>query len=78
MSYCRRLARLDEQIVWTDKCSGICPSDVNLCRTVVDFKCSSRRANHLAKLVFPDGQISVDLFVEKFVPPVCTLDDLFV
>ena len=27
----------DEQIVWTDKSSGICPSDVNSCRTVVDL-----------------------------------------
>ena len=44
----------DEQIIWTDKSSGICPSDVNLCHTVVD------------------------LFVEKFVHPVCSSDDLFI
>ena len=27
----------DKQIVWTDKSSGICPSDVNLCCTVIDL-----------------------------------------
>ena len=27
----------DEQIIWTNKSSSICPSDVNLCRTVVDL-----------------------------------------
>ena len=26
----------DEQIVWMDKSSGVCPA-VNLCRTVMDF-----------------------------------------
>ena len=39
---------------------------------------SSRRANRLGKIVFPGGQISDDLFVEKLVRPVCTSDDLFV
>ena len=39
---------------------------------------SSRRTNSLGKIVFPDGQISDDLFVEKFVRPVCRSDDLSV
>ena len=56
----------DEQI--------ISPSDVNLCRTVDDLL----RTNRLGKIVFPDGQISDDLFVEKFVCPVFISDDLFV
>ena len=42
---------------------------MNLFRTVVDL---------IVRLDFPDGQISDDLFVEKFVRPVCTSVDLFV
>ena len=57
-----RTNRLDGQIVWMDKSSGICPSDVNLWRTVVDLF-NSQRINCLGKIVFPDRQISDDLFV---------------
>ena len=40
--------------------------------------CSSRQVTrHEKKIVFPDCQISDDLFVVKFVRPVCT-SDLFV
>ena len=42
----------DEQIVWTDKSSGVRPSDVNLCRTVVDLFVStdkSSRKNRLSR-----------------------------
>ena len=40
---------------------------------------SSGQANRLGKIVFPDSKIrSDDLFVEKFVRPVCTSNDLFV
>ena len=45
---------------------------------VLSSTCSSRRANRLGKIVFPDGQISDDLFDEKVVRSVCTSDDLFV
>ena len=66
----------DEQIVWTDKSSGICLSDVNLCCIVVDLFVSTDKSS--GKIVFPDGQISDDLFVEKSVRPAFTSDDLFV
>ena len=35
----------DEQIIWTDKSSGICPSDVNLCCTVVDLFVSTDKSS---------------------------------
>lgn len=66
----------DEQIICTDTSSDICPSDVNLCRPVVDLFLS--RGKSSGKIVFSDGQLSDDLFVEKFVCPVCTSNDLFV
>ena len=42
-------------LIYVSKSSGICPSDVNLCRTVVKKTpdrrlCSSRRANRLGKI----------------------------
>ena len=45
---------------------------------VLSSICSSRGAHRLGKIVFPDGQISDGLFVEKFVRSVCKSDDLFV
>ena len=66
----------DEQIVWTDKSSGICPSDVNLCRTVVDLFVStdiSSRKNRLSRRPNIRGLVR-----RKFVRPVFTSDDLFV
>ena len=51
---------------------------MNLCRTYCRRLARLYRANRLGKVVFPDGQISDDLFVDKFVPPVCTSDNLFV
>ena len=36
---------------------------------VLSSTCSSWPANHLGKIVFPDGQISDDLFVENFFVP---------
>ena len=66
----------DEQVIWTDKLSAF----VHLMwiYVVVLSTCLSWWANRLRKITFPDGQISDDLFVEKFVRPVCTSDDLFV
>ena len=40
----------DEQIVWTDKWSGICPSDVNLCCTVVDLFVSTTKLSSKNRL----------------------------
>ena len=40
----------DEQIVWTDKFSGICPSDVNLCCTVVDLFVSTGKSCWINRL----------------------------
>ena len=54
---------LDGQIVWMDKSSCICLSDVNLCRTVVDLFVSTQ--NRLGKIIFPDSQISDNLFVKN-------------
>ena len=45
---------------------------------VLPSTCSSRRTDRLGKIVSPDGQISDDLFVEKFVRPVFISDDLSV
>ena len=45
----------EKQIVWMDKSSGICPSDVNLCRSVVDLFVPTDKSS--GKIVFPDGQI---------------------
>ena len=58
----------DEQIVWH---LSVWCEFMPYCRRLV-------RANRLGKIVFPDGQISDDLFVEVFVRPVCTPDQLFV
>ena len=43
----------DEQIVWTDKSSGIWPSDVNLSRTVVDFFVSTDKSSWKNRLSRP-------------------------
>ena len=78
----------DEQIVWTDKSSGICPSDVNLCRTVVDLFVStdkssgknrlSRRPNisRFVRRKICSSRFHIRQFVRlrRFVRP----DDLFV
>lgn len=42
----------DKQIAWTDKSPSICPSDVNLCCTVVNLFISTRKSswkNHFSR-----------------------------
>ena len=67
---------LDGQIVWMDKSSCICLSDVNLCRTVVDLFVSTHKSsgkNHLSR------QPNIRQFVcQKFVHLICTSDNLFI
>ena len=66
----------DEQIVWTDKSSGICPSNVNLCRTVVDLFVWTDKPSGKNRL---SRRPNFRRFVRrKFVRPVFTSDDLFV
>ena len=65
----------DEQIVWTDKSSGICPSDVNLCRTVVDLFVSTGKSSW-KWIVFPDGQISDELFVPFAHQTICSSETI--
>ena len=66
----------DEQIVWTEKLSDICPSDVNLCRTVVDLFVSTGKSSKKNRL---SGRPNFRRFVHrKFVCPVFTSDDLLV
>ena len=55
----------NKQIIWTDKLSGICPSDANLYWTVDDLFVLMGKSSW--KNLFPDGQTSDDLFFEKFV-----------
>ena len=62
-----------EQIIWTDKSSGICPSDLNLCCTALnlfDLTDKSSGKNRLSR------QPNIRRFVRlrQFVHP----DDLFV
>ena len=66
----------DEQIIWTD--NHLAFVRLIWIYVVLSSTCSSRQTNRLGKIVFPDGQISDDLFVEKFVRPIFTWDNLFI
>ena len=59
-----------KQIIWTDKSSGICPSDVIFLSYVLSLTCSSQWANPLGKIVFPDGQILYQM--------ICSSRNLFI
>ena len=68
----------DEQIVWKDKSSGICPSDVNLCHTVVDLFVSTGKSSWKNRLY---RRSNIRRFVRRKICSSClhiTSDDLFV